>query len=280
MTEAAQILTRSKKATTITLAVVFTVSVSGFFMGMRQTVRETKGSQQETLIEQLNQNTDDDGHNVHSDVTQAVDYRAISQAGFGPNTHWENHLGNLAQQSPPELKLINSENLDYTREKREKRRAYDGAPPVVPHPIDQDTAASCLQCHAQPTRIDNVVAAAISHPVYSSCTQCHVSSKGLGPSWNTSDYDLHTGNTYSGYHQPTKGERAYPDAPPTIPHTVHMRQNCMSCHGPQGTSPIRTTHPERQSCVQCHVPSGSISKTNFAESPFPLVEDLLKQDAN
>ncbi len=259
---------KSVKATTILVAVVFTASVSGFFMGLRQTVRET------TLAEQSTHHDHEDEQ--HSSVQAAVDYSQIAKAGFGPNSNFKSHLSSLRSNPVENLQthpLFVS--TDQLREKRESRRAYDGAPPIVPHPIAQDNAATCLQCHAQATRIDDVVAPAISHPAYTSCTQCHVSAEGHGSRWNTSDFDLHTGNQFTGNQAPAVKDQAYDDAPMTIPHTLHMRQNCMSCHGELGTSPIRTSHPERQSCTQCHVPSGQIDKSNFAESPFPFTEELL-----
>ena len=47
--------------------------------------------------------------------------------------------------------------------------------------------------------------------------------------------------------------RAFSGAPPTIPHRVFMRDNCISCHGPTGYHEYRTTHPNRTQCMQCHV---------------------------
>ena len=241
---------RSNKATTIVVAIVFTISVSGFFMGMRQTVSETADPVATAELHEAPQYD----HGQYA-VKTAVDYKDIAQAGFGPNAHFKSRLSSL--DSTPQVhgeisSLLVSEST--LRDKRNSRRAYDGAPPVVPHPITQDNAASCLQCHSKAKQIGDVVAPAISHPNYTSCTQCHVSG----------NYDAMT------------VERAYDDAPPTIPHTVHMRQNCMSCHGELGTSPIRTSHPDRQSCTQCHVPSAQIDKANFNESPFPLIEELVK----
>ncbi len=261
---------RSAKATTIVVAIVFTISVSGFFMGMRQTVRETGHT--ETAIE-LHPETDE----VHQNIQVAVDYKDIAQAGFGVNANLKSQLSSLrstpGSEAHPHPYFADEATL---RIKRASRRAYDGAPPIVPHPIAQDSAASCLQCHSQATQIGDVIAPAISHPEYTSCTQCHVSGKGLGSRWNTAEFDLHTGNQFAGDHETKAAEQAYPNAPLTIPHTVHMRQNCMSCHGELGTSPIRTSHPERQSCTQCHVPSSTVDKSNFAESPFPFSEELLK----
>lgn len=262
---------KSTAATTVLVAAVFTVSVSGFFMGLRQTVSES--SAQLVLTEKSHGETD-----THSAAIPAPSYSEIGKTGYSPNAAWKSRLSDLAPNDAFDS-MVTSD-VEELRFRRERRRAYDGAPPVVPHPIDQHSAESCLQCHGQALRIGDVVAPAISHPEYTSCTQCHVSTKGLGSQWNTADFDLHTGNRFGGYHQALQGKKAYPDSPPTIPHNVHMRQNCMSCHGPLGTSPIRTSHPERQSCNQCHVPGLEVDKTNFSESPFPFWERLSEGEAS
>jgi hypothetical protein len=51
------------------------------------------------------------------------------------------------------------------------------------------------------------------------------------------------------------GGRLHNFAPPTIPHKMLMRENCLACHsGPAAREEIRTSHPERERCRQCHVP--------------------------
>jgi cytochrome c-type protein NapB len=257
---------RSIKATTIVVAIVFTISVSGFFMGMRQTVRETDQNIEFTELHPAE---------THHTVKGAVDYRDIAAAGFGPNAEFKSRLSSLRSGPSGGSSQTRFASETELRAKRESRRAYDGAPPIVPHPIAQNSAAVCMQCHTEATIIGDVVAPAISHPTYTSCTQCHVSSEGLGSRWNTAEFDLHTGNRFAGDHEKKIAEQAYPDSPLTIPHTLHMRQNCLSCHGELGTSPIRTTHPERTSCLQCHVPSSDVDKRNFGESPFPFVKELI-----
>ena len=90
-----------------------------------------------------------------------------------------------------------------------------------------------------------------------SCTQCHVEQSfttlgmhgALGTSFGSS--------AFKGAEAPRKGTRAFPEAPPTIPHTTHMRENCLACHGAAGSAPLRTSHPSRVSCQQCHVPSST-----------------------
>jgi len=45
-----------------------------------------------------------------------------------------------------------------------------------------------------------------------------------------------------------------------------MREDCMSCHGPQGLFGLRTPHPDRPSCLQCHVPNAELDQHNFFTS--------------
>jgi len=62
-------------------------------------------------------------------------------------------------------------------------------------------------------------------------------------------------NEFVGLQQDMRtGGRLNPISPPTIPHRVLMRENCVACHsGPAAREEIRTTHPERTRCRQCHV---------------------------
>jgi cytochrome c-type protein NapB len=96
----------------------------------------------------------------------------------------------------------------------------------------------------------------MSHPQYSNCTQCHVPADGLRSL--TEDERLFVANSFEGLGAPGRGSRAYPGAPPTVPHGVFMRQNCMSCHGPDRPNAILSSHPERQNCLQCHAPDATL----------------------
>jgi cytochrome c-type protein NapB len=131
-------------------------------------------------------------------------------------------------------------------------RAYDGAPPTVPH----DAAiGACITCHdADGAEIAGTgVAPASPHGQVAAdgalrrCQQCHVP-RGRGP--------LLVASRFTGLPQgPWKGSRATPGAPPLIPHALQMRGECLTCHaGPAARAEIRTTHPERTRCRQCHVP--------------------------
>ncbi len=132
---------------------------------------------------------------------------------------------------------------------RSRRRAFDGAPPVIPHGITQKSSASCLTCHRKGAVVNNKVAPALPHPPYTSCTQCHVPSQGIGK-----NNMPRAGNSFVGLRSSGKGRRDSLGAPPSIPHSTWMRSNCLACHGPAGKPGLRTPHPQRKSCEQCHAP--------------------------
>lgn len=135
---------------------------------------------------------------------------------------------------------------------RADRRAYDGAPPTIPH---ASFGMTCTACHnalgqsvvgvgfAPASPHDATAIAAYTQR----CTQCHV--------FTTTD-DLFVASDFAGVRQDLhSGGRATPGAPPTIPHRILMRENCLACHdGPGIREEIRTSHPERGRCRQCHVP--------------------------
>lgn len=130
-----------------------------------------------------------------------------------------------------------------------KRRAFAGAPPVIPHPILNENTfgeKSCLQCHQNGGYVDQFKAYApvTPHPELINCKQCHV------PVRTTS---LFQATAFEGLRPPEIGLRALPGSPPVIPHELQMRENCLTCHaGPAAPRAIRVTHPERINCRQCH----------------------------
>jgi cytochrome c-type protein NapB len=131
-------------------------------------------------------------------------------------------------------------------------RAYDGAPPPIPH---ETTFGACTTCHDDDgAEIAGVgVAPASPHGAAAAagsmrrCRQCHA--------------PVETGailvrSRFVGLPQgPWHGSRATPGAPPAIPHALQLREDCLACHsGPAARAEIRTSHPERIRCRQCHVP--------------------------
>lgn len=134
-----------------------------------------------------------------------------------------------------------------------ERRAYEGAPPQIPHKLLSKQGIGnngCLQCHENGGYVADFDAftPVTPHPELKSCRQCHVpvQTKKLfkkGTNWKRS--------------YPVKLEnRALISSPPTIPHALQNRTDCLSCHaGSGGLVDIRATHTERVNCIQCHVPN-------------------------
>jgi cytochrome c-type protein NapB len=144
-------------------------------------------------------------------------------------------------------------NRKRTREVYYARRAYPGAPPVVPHPVDEGQAfgKACLACHAEGGWVPRFEAYApvTPHPEMTSCRQCHVPQARAAEagSVRSSASDWRAGAP------PALKGAAMPGSPPPIPHALQMRENCRACHaGPGAVDAFRTTHAERVSCRQCH----------------------------
>lgn len=144
------------------------------------------------------------------------------------------------------------------------RRAYPGAPPVIPHPVDPAVARTqdCNTCHLRGgfTPAFNAYVPVTPHPEYANCLQCHVES---------SDEPLFVETAWERVDPPPLHRPALPGSPPPIPHTLQLRDDCLACHGgPAAVAEIRTSHPERENCVQCHVPrsvEGTFARRNGAE---------------
>ncbi|MEY4547002.1 MAG: diheme cytochrome precursor, partial [Pseudomonadota bacterium] len=153
-----------------------------------------------------------------------------------------------------------AESRALTLARRAKGRAYDGAPPVIPHPIATRAEPNCLVCHEHGAQIAELRAPKMSHPLLQNCPQCHAEGfvrepSAPGPALAESDFGaLPLG---------ARGARAWTGAPPVVPHRGFMRQRCDSCHGVAGALGLRTPHADRQSCVQCHVFDEDLDQGSF-----------------
>jgi cytochrome c-type protein NapB len=196
-----------------------------------------------------------------NDVPAAVDYTELATIAIGPNANWSQNLSQLKYDRPGIFDpVIRTEDMKLQAlADRSKNRAYDGAPPVIPHAVESQSAAACLVCHGQGLKIGDRVASKISHAHYTSCTQCHVESAPVGflASNDTPK------NDFQGRYRAGPGQRASAGAPPTIPHTTWMREDCNSCHGLVTRAGTRTTHPWLSSCTQCHAPSAEFDQVEF-----------------
>lgn len=236
------------RALQILFAVVLTLSFVGFAVGTRATDPVPESPVHEPPARQAN-------------VPDARSYAELREAPPNIAVTWPQAEARLAAQASAQER-----DRDAMRAERDLRRAYDGAPPTVPHPVAQRDVGSCLSCHQQGLSVGGKTASAMSHDFKSQCLQCHAQEGGTGAAGDVLLADALAGqgtygrNVFAGYRGPTTGERAWNIAPPEIPHRTFMRENCLSCHAEGGSAPLRTTHPERASCQQCHAPSAALDQ--------------------
>ena len=251
---------------TIVLIVVVIVSVSGLFMGMRQNDSKSDSWQAPWNAGPEAQASEQKVFPV------APKYADIPTTKWKANKNWRNSLANL-----PHAKMNLVDQKQLTKAERQKilngrssRRAYDGAPPMIPHAINYRDVDSCTACHAPDA---NVLIAgrrspAMSHPMMSNCTQCHAPNDGLKILQHSGTVGLVVESGFIGNASVGAGTRAYKGAPPTIPHKVSMRQNCMSCHGPGMPDAITTSHPMRGNCMQCHAQDANFDNREMLAAPL------------
>ncbi len=132
------------------------------------------------------------------------------------------------------------------QDSRATLRAFYTAPPVIPHEVESQDARDCLLCHSTTLKNGREMAQT-PHPLFSNCLQCHVPSLPGG--------DSEVANTWKGLEEPQRDKRWSKTSPPTVPHRIFMRENCLVCHGPDSNMRLKTPHPERTSCLQCHAPN-------------------------
>lgn len=255
-----------------TLAVVFLMvsmlAVSGFFMGMRQT------EMQAPRIPVATSKTPADSL---AEIPTAPKYKQIPTSDWLANRDWKFTLADLprAETPPANQAPASPEETAAAIARRKSLRAYDGAPPVIPHGIDTLRSSACTSCHGEDAKlvIGGKRPAEISHPWITNCTSCHVPADGLRQITAPADTRLVVGNAFIGKTSAGSGPRAYGTAPPTMPHPVWMRQNCMACHGPGREQAIRTSHPERQNCLQCHAPNAAFdNRETYLTNPKPPLD--------
>jgi nitrate reductase (cytochrome), electron transfer subunit len=240
---------RAWRAAGLIITAALAVGVSGFFVGLRQASRfvPVPTPPAPPFV----------ADSKPGSIQVAPRYSDIRETQIQPNARWTSDLRSL---QPPAGKAADWDRVEERSTDWLSRRAFDGAPPVVPHSIDQKNPMSCLACHEKPTQVGTRIAPAVSHPHYANCLQCHASSRGTGIPGERGA-SVASLSSFVGAFPLGEAARALEGAPPTIPHAVTHRESCLSCHGPQGNAPIRTTHPERTSCLQCHAPDSKLDQS-------------------
>ena len=241
------------------LSGVIGVAVVGFLVGIHDGVPREDGMRSDPFSVDSKEASNVTEHPPSTAVIAAVNYAEMRRRESGPTSRWKPRLNDIPQPKFDLFAEIHPREADKEQSSltRASRRAYNGAPPVIPHSVENTSDAACYACHGQGMRIDGRVANRMSHPFLANCKQCHA------PPAPTlfADVDASVETTFVGLPAPMNGERAYPGAPPTIPHSTWMRSECLACHGKEaGWKGLESTHPWRIHCKQCHSPSAKLNQ--------------------
>ena len=248
---------RKSNAAILIAFVVMSVAVAGYFTGLQAPMKITAADSDSVRVRQ----TTDLSHTPEDGVILATHYSEM--AATKRTNRSRTQLSTLKSAIEPlaEIRISPEEKL-LALQQRARNRAFNGAPPTVPHAIDHQSDASCVACHQTGAVTASLRIPRMSHAFLANCTQCHVESQP-----RHLPAEVFRGNLFAGLPAPTAGPRAFPGAPPQIPHTTWMRSDCMSCHGYEGRQGIRTTHPWRSNCLQCHTPSAAMEQTLMSAEP-------------
>lgn len=248
---------RKANATALFAFVVVSVAVVGYFTGLQAPMKVTA----RTTPPSATDSGTADHVPLKVGVIPATHYSDM--AALSVDRRPDTQLASLKSVVEPlaEVRIDPQEKLTALRQRAENR-AFNGAPPTIPHAIDQRSDASCVACHKDGVVTKSLRISRMSHAFLTNCTQCHVESRPRHmPATVVRE------NTFAGLPAPSAGPRAFASAPPQIPHSTWMRSDCMSCHGYEGLHGLRTTHPWRNSCQQCHAPSAEMEQTLLTAEP-------------
>jgi cytochrome c-type protein NapB len=248
---------RGSNAAILIAFVVMSVAIAGYFTGLQAPMKITATDSSSTSQQQKT----DSIRTVEDGVIPATHYSEMAATSRTDRSRTQ--LAALKSTIEPlaEIRISPEEKL-LALQQRARNRAFNGAPPTVPHAIDQQSDTACVACHQEGTVTASLRIPRMSHTFLANCTQCHVESL---PQHLPAE--IFRENLFAGLPAPTAGPRAFPGAPPQIPHTTWMRSDCMSCHGYEGRHGLRTTHPWRSNCLQCHAPSAKMEQTLMGAEP-------------
>ncbi len=245
-------------------AVIISLVIVGYFVGLQSPMNPAQPATRPISPPAVAAAQAENSSSVS--IIPAPFYSDMTELKWGPTANWKTSLKSLrlppTQFDETKQVTISPAQKEFALAMRQTNRAFNGAPPTIPHLIDQMSTVACMACHESGFQSESLRISKMSHPYLSNCTQCHVEAnpQHLKPI-------KFRESTFVGLPAPTGGPRAYAGAPPQIPHATWMRNDCLSCHGFTGLLGLQTTHPWRQNCNQCHTPAATAEQFPLSQEP-------------
>jgi cytochrome c-type protein NapB len=128
---------------------VIAFAVVGYFVGILDGVPQVDAAPvAESLLPEHAKAADSDRSTA---TIPAVSYGQMRRRVTGPTGNWQQSLQQIPQPQIDlfaEIKPSEAEKLVSTQI-RASRRAFNGAPPVIPHAVENTSDAACYACHGQ-----------------------------------------------------------------------------------------------------------------------------------
>ena len=185
------------------LAGVMGVAVVGYFVGIHAGVPQPDARPDQARPVA-------DGHDVATPAKNYSEMRRSSPAMKEPLLNVSlNRVPQPAFDRLAEVLLDPQAKLRSIAE-RTSRRAFNGAPPVIPHAVEGTSDAACYACHGKGIVIGDRVAHPMSHAFLANCLQCHAPPS---PPPFVEGFAKAFPNDFVGAPSPTAGKRAFTGAP-------------------------------------------------------------------
>lgn len=276
MSDSPELQTTVGRSSAVLLSGVIALAAVGYFVGISDGVPQEDSEPMAVAMR-----TSSAANESDAAVLPATTYDQMRRRESGPTSSWSPKLTQIPQPNyevTEDFKPSEAEKQQSTLV-RASRRAFNGAPPIIPHAVERTDDAACYACHGQGMRIEDRVANRMSHGFLANCMQCHAPPppQPFADEEKEGETNAIVENSFVGMPAPLQGERAFPGAPPTIPHSTWMRGQCLACHSRQvGWAGLESTHPWRQNCQQCHAPSAVLDQAvaaNIGFLPAPTISE-------
>ena len=246
---------------TVFLSSVIAIAVIGYFVGIGDGVPKPDGVNESSLDRPRPSDSAVSGHEVGSGDSATPTSRARP---WGQPKHGKRHrraCRNLSSTCTPrsnQVKRKRKHRANCVRRDVLQRCTADHSSPV-----ENTNDAACYACHSGGVKIAGLKASVMSHAYLG---ELRPVPRADGTDTFSRRLMRRVETTFVGLPAPKEGKRAYKGAPPTIPHSRWMRENCNACHGgPHGWAGMESTHPWRTNCVQCHAPSATLDQMPESE---------------
>ena len=159
------------RATPLIAFVLVSFAVAGYFTGLQAPMNASTSSGPRPVGQHVMKSTVE----LEVGVIPATPYREMPDATGA--RHGQTRLANLKSTIDPLAEItIAPGDKAAALLLREQNRAFNGAPPTIPHPIDQRSDIACVACHREGAKTKTLRIPRMSHEFLANCTQCHVES--------------------------------------------------------------------------------------------------------